>query len=92
MGQNRKAVESYDKALEINPEFAQAHSNRGKALSELGQDQEAIVSCNQAIEINPDYAMAYFNRGNALKNLKLFLSVAQLIMDLALAPEGVSVE
>ena len=60
---------SYRKAIEIKPDYADAHSNLGNILSDLGNLQEAEVSIRKAIEIKPDYAKAYLNLGNVLRKL-----------------------
>ena len=68
-GKFQEAIESYNKAIQIKPDYAEAYSNRGIALKELGELEEAVESCNKAIQIKPDYAEAYYNRGIALKDL-----------------------
>lgn len=68
-GKLQDAIESYDKAIQIKPDFAEAYSNRGIALKEIGQLDEAVESYDKAIQIKPDFADAYSNRGNALKEL-----------------------
>jgi tetratricopeptide (TPR) repeat protein len=66
-GQNHKAISDYDKAIEINPRYAEAHNNRGVAYHNKGQYDKAISDYNQAIEINPRYAGAYRNLGIAYR-------------------------
>ena len=63
------AIRDYDKAIEINPQYAYAYNNRGLSKNNLGQYQEAIKDYDKAIEINPQYAMAYNNRGVSKQNL-----------------------
>jgi protein O-GlcNAc transferase len=65
-----EALTSYDRAIAIKPDYAEAYYNRGNALQELKRLEEALASYDRAIEIKPDYAEAYSNRGNALKELK----------------------
>jgi tetratricopeptide (TPR) repeat protein len=67
--ESESAIASYDKALEIQPDYHQAWNNRGNALQNLGRNQEAIASYDKALEIQPDYHQAWNNRGNALGNL-----------------------
>ena len=62
------AIDSYKKALKINPDYAQAYNNMGNALYDKGDLEESIESYKQALKINPDYADAYNNMGNALKD------------------------
>ncbi|UCB48645.1 MAG: tetratricopeptide repeat protein [Deltaproteobacteria bacterium] len=64
-GQLSKAIAEYNKAIEINPEYAPAYNNRGFAYIGKGQYDQAISDFNKAIEINPEFAMAYNNRGYA---------------------------
>lgn len=59
------AIADYNKAIEINPNHADAYNNRGNTRYKLGDQQRAIAEHNKAIEINPNYADAYYNRGAA---------------------------
>jgi tetratricopeptide (TPR) repeat protein len=65
-GQIDKALEQYQKGLEINPNDELIHSNLGLALLQKGQLGEAIVQYQKALEINPNYAEAHQNLGAAL--------------------------
>ena len=65
-----KALNFLTKALQINPDYPEAHSNHGLALKELQRLEEALLSYNKAIEIKSDYSEAYSNRGNVLKELQ----------------------
>jgi tetratricopeptide (TPR) repeat protein len=56
-----KAMESYKKAIEINPNFAEAYLGVGAVYFAIGQINEAIKSFKKAIEINPSHMAAYFN-------------------------------
>jgi len=69
LGRLEQAVKSYDKALRINPDYADAYFNRGIALQKLGQPGAAIKSYDKAIRLEPDFADAYSNRGTALQDL-----------------------
>ena len=64
-GKYDKAIEQYDKSIELNPNLANAYFNRGNAKDSLGHHEKAINDYNEAIRLNPDYADAYTNRGNA---------------------------
>jgi tetratricopeptide (TPR) repeat protein len=59
----RQAISDFDRAIEINPEYANAFKGRGVAYGKLGNLRQAISDFDRAIEIDPDYAMAYYNRG-----------------------------
>jgi antitoxin component YwqK of YwqJK toxin-antitoxin module len=56
------AIKSYDKAIEINPNYSDVYFHRSRAyLYDLKFD-EAIVDCDKAIELEPMYKEAYSNR------------------------------
>ena len=59
-----EALEDYEMAIKIKPNYAYAHNNRGVALSELGRNNESLSAYNLAIQLDPNYADAYYNRGN----------------------------
>ncbi len=68
-GKLKNAELSYRKAIEIKPNFQDAHNNLGSILRDLGKLQEAELSTRKAIEIKPDYAEAHANLGNILNDL-----------------------
>ncbi len=68
-GKFQEAVQAFNKAIGLKPDYAEAYSNRGNALSDLGQLKEAVESYEKAIQLRPDYADAHSNRGNALHKL-----------------------
>ena len=61
-----EAITHYQKALQIKPDYAEAHINLGNALLKKGGVDEAISHYQKALQINPDYAEAHINLGNAL--------------------------
>jgi tetratricopeptide (TPR) repeat protein len=67
--EHKEAIASYDKALEIKPDYHTAWYNRGTSLADLGRTEEAIASYDKALEIKPDYHTAWYNRGNSLDKL-----------------------
>ncbi|RLG44327.1 MAG: hypothetical protein DRN81_04785 [Thermoproteota archaeon] len=69
LGQYEKAINDFNKAIEIDPSDAVAYTNRGTAYDNLGQYDKAIDDYNKAIEINSRYAEAYNNRGNVYHKL-----------------------
>lgn len=64
-----EAVGSYDKALELQPNYHQAWYNRGLALSNLGRHEVAVASFDKVLELQPDKRDAWNNRGIALSTL-----------------------
>ena len=65
IGRLAEAVQDYDKAIALNPDYALAYYNRGLACAAMGRLAEAIGDYDKAIALNPDYAEAYENRGIA---------------------------
>ena len=68
-GDYQKAIDSYEKAIALNPNDADAYNNKGVALDNLGEYQAAITCYDQAIALKPDDVNAYNNKGTALGNL-----------------------
>ena len=64
-----RSIEDYDKAIELDPNDAEAYNNRGNSYSDLGQYQRAIEDYDKAIELDPDYAEARIHRQRALRAL-----------------------
>ncbi len=60
-----KQIELYTKAIELNPNDAEAYNNCGAAYYDKGEFNKAIEDYNKAIELNPNFAEAYNNRGFA---------------------------
>ena len=65
MGDYRRAIQEYDQAIALDPEFHGAYLNRGNIYLRFGDYQSAIRDYSRAIEIDPDAPGAYDNRGNA---------------------------
>src|SRR5208282_3900669 len=61
-----EAIVHYQKALQIKPDFAEAHINLGNALHQKGNVDEAITHYQKALQIEPDNPEAHNNLGNAL--------------------------
>jgi tetratricopeptide (TPR) repeat protein len=50
-GKYHEAIENYDKALKINPNYADALNNKGNALLQLGKAEEAIDYYKRAYQL-----------------------------------------
>jgi len=66
---NFMALEHYDQAIEIDPNYADSWNNKAIALHNLRKFKEAIDCCDMAIKINPSYADAWNNKGVSLGKL-----------------------
>jgi tetratricopeptide (TPR) repeat protein len=68
-GDYKDALESFDQALKIKPDFYPGWYNRGVALFFIGDYDGAIKSYDQALEIKPDFYPGWYNRGEVLVRL-----------------------
>lgn len=66
--ENDQIMGSYNKVLELSPDFIYAYYNRAEIKSKQNDARGAILDYNAAIQKDPDFADAYYNRGiNRLK-------------------------
>ncbi|MGC9058373.1 MAG: tetratricopeptide repeat protein [Candidatus Nanoarchaeia archaeon] len=63
LGKNKKAIECFNKAIEINPNSGSAWYNKGVAFYDLHKYEEAIKCFDKAIEIEPNFEGAWRNKG-----------------------------
>ncbi len=63
-GEFRTAIGHFTRALELNPQSAEACYNRANAFRALEQLDRADSDYYRAIELKPDYAEAFNNRGS----------------------------
>ena len=67
-----QAIESYKKAIGLDPKLAKVHSNLGNVYAEQKNFDQAIESYNEAIRLDPRFAYVYSNRGEALVHKQEF--------------------
>jgi tetratricopeptide (TPR) repeat protein len=73
-GRIREAIDQYNTAISIKPDYAFAFNNRGIANYFIGQGQGAFDDFNEAIRLKPDYGNTFNNRASvylAQGNLEL---------------------
>ncbi len=68
-GKSYDAVSCFQKALQLNPDFAAAYVFIGNIIQGQGKSEEAVSCYQKALEIRPDFAIAYNNMGNIVKDL-----------------------
>lgn len=62
-GKLEQALEAYQRTLDVDPKFVNAHNNRGNIFFTLKRFSEAVEEYNKAIAINPQQISAYVNKG-----------------------------
>ena len=60
-----EAIAQYRAALEIEPDFAEAHNSLGVALARMGRINEAIAEFQEALRLRPAYPDAQKNLAKA---------------------------
>jgi tetratricopeptide (TPR) repeat protein len=65
-GDYQKAIELYEAAIKLKPEFPEAEFQRALALLATNRKAEALEGFNRAVALRPDWAMAYSKFGTFL--------------------------
>jgi tetratricopeptide (TPR) repeat protein len=68
LGDHKKAVEYYSKALAIKPDNPDVITDLGISYRKLGNPQEAVKQFKRALELKPDHEQALFNLGLTLRD------------------------
>ncbi|MBM4339937.1 MAG: tetratricopeptide repeat protein [Deltaproteobacteria bacterium] len=58
-----KAIQAYQKVIQLEPNHMEAHNNLGIIYQEIGKPENALQAYQKAIEINPRYEKALNNMG-----------------------------
>ena len=61
-----EAIQTYDKALAVNPMCADCLNDRGLALYYSGDPKSALESFDKAVAIEPEYVHAWLSKGFVL--------------------------
>jgi Tfp pilus assembly protein PilF len=62
-GGHEAAVLAFEKAVDLDPEYAEAYNNLGMAYTELDRSEHAVQAFTRALTLRPDFAEAYNNLG-----------------------------
>jgi tetratricopeptide (TPR) repeat protein len=62
----KTAIEFYDAAIRLKPEFPEAEFQRAMALLFSNRKDDALKGFNRAVELRPDWAFAYARFGSQL--------------------------
>jgi Tfp pilus assembly protein PilF len=71
-GNTGKAIADLEKAIQIDPSFADAHNDLGGCYARLGQADKAVVEFAEASSLDPDSAVMMYNFALTLVGLKRF--------------------
>ena len=69
-GEHVKAIENYEKAIELNPNYEVAWYAKGNEHDKLESPGEAIACYDNALRIKPNYEKAWHNKGVDLGKLE----------------------
>ena len=64
MGNHYGAIEVYEKAIRLVPDYGRFYSNLGFAYTQIKNTEKAIESYEHALELNPKHAPAHSNLAN----------------------------
>jgi tetratricopeptide (TPR) repeat protein len=65
----KEAIDDFNRAIQLYPEYPAVYNNRGNVLLGLGAVREAIKDFDRALLLAPGYAAAYSNRAGAYMKL-----------------------
>ncbi|MBW4679426.1 MAG: tetratricopeptide repeat protein [Microcoleus vaginatus WJT46-NPBG5] len=72
-----EALDCFQKAVKLKPDFIPAWVYQGITLEQLQRYEEAIACYNEAIKINPNVADLWYNKGATLCNLRRYQEAVQ---------------
>lgn len=91
LGMTLDAIASYEKAIQLTPNYAEAYSNLGNAFQELGETIKAIELYKKAISIDGSNPEFFCNLGNAYWKLDLIEDARKAYEStIAIAPSHVN--
>ena len=67
-----EASASYDKAIALKPDLAEAWLGRGNVFIDLSRYDEAFAAYDKALTLKPDLAEAWLGRGHVFTGLKRY--------------------
>ena len=72
LGRSDEALVPIQKAVRINPLYAEAFYHLANVLKDLGRFAEACVVYDRVLALEPDHADAWSNQGDSLQTIGLF--------------------
>ena len=68
-GRDEEAIRSFQEAVKLKPDWAEAYSLLGSALAKAGKRAEAEAALRRAVALKPDYSEGYYYLGLFLQEL-----------------------
>jgi tetratricopeptide (TPR) repeat protein len=62
-GNHKAAVQYFQKAISLDPNFSKAYFSQGVSYGQLGQYPKAVAQINMALKQEPQNGMYYYGRG-----------------------------
>jgi tetratricopeptide (TPR) repeat protein len=84
-GRNQEALVNLSRAVEVRPEHAEAHYNRGIVLRNLKRYEEALACFERAIQLRSDYVDTLYAKASTLQDMKRLeeaLNTYERVLDL----------
>mmetsp|Transcript_124100 Transcript_124100/g.185494 ORF Transcript_124100/g.185494 Transcript_124100/m.185494 type:complete len:93 (+) Transcript_124100:87-365(+) len=64
-GNNLKAIEAYNKAVNFNPDEPSFYANRAACYLEMKKYNKCIDDCNTTLKLDSEFTKAYRRRGRS---------------------------
>lgn len=88
IGQYQKAINSFSKTINSDPNFYQAYAYRGFAHLYIGQSNDAVSDLDKSIKLKYDFSLAYYFRAFAhLEENNLSKAISDINMAVAISPK-----
>ena len=72
LGRHEEALDSFNKAIELEPKEWSVRMSYGNTLIKLGRYEEALASFDKVIELKYDNLIAWIEKGKALSSLERY--------------------
>jgi tetratricopeptide (TPR) repeat protein len=72
LGRTEEAIATYQRAIQLDPNYAYPHNGLGTVYADLGRTGEAMAAFQQAIQLDSKYATPHNGLGNVYRDLGRF--------------------
>ena len=71
------AIQSFERAVQLSPEYVEARNNLGVQFLNAGNYQRAVENLSAAVALSPSWAKAHLNLGDALRATRQYEQALQ---------------